>query len=107
MMQFYVKHLFFNTATEAPKEKEDPITNYGDAPGWRPAQAPREPLQPQSPVFVDHMSKYGAGLESQANYFSYFVVLAILCIVCYLVFHNKQKVRSLFAKYFHFEVYLK
>ena len=28
-------------------------------------------------------------------YFSYFVVLAILCIVCYLVFHNKQKVRIL------------
>ena len=104
----------FNTATEAPKAKEDEITNYGSAPGWRPPQEPRNPPQeprryspqPQSPAFVDHMSKYGAGLESQANYFSYFVVLAVLCIVCYLVFHNKQKVRSLFAKYFNFEVYL-
>ena len=89
-----ILHSFFNTATEAPRGKEDQITNEGSAPGWRPPQAPRESPQPQSPVFVDHMSKYGAGLDSQANYFSYFVVLAILCIVCYLVFHNKQKVRT-------------
>ena len=79
----------------APAEKEDQITNEGDAPGWRPPQVPREPPQPQSPVFVDHLSKMGAGLDNQANYFSYFVVLAILCIVCYLVFHNKQKVSTL------------
>ena len=83
------------TATEAPQDtqwKEDPITNEGDAPGYQPPQAPRYPPQQQAPRYVDHLSKMGAGLDDQANYFSYFVVLAILCIVCYLVFHNKQKV---------------
>ena len=84
---------FYNdTATEAPRSKEDQITNEGDAPGWRPPQAPRNPLPPQSPVFVDHLSKMGSGLDNQANYFSYFVVIAVLCIVFSLVFHNKQKV---------------
>ena len=41
----------------------------------------------------------GAGLEAQANYFSYFVVIAILCIVFYLVFHNKQKVSCCVGTY--------
>jgi len=81
--------------TEAPRSKEDQITNEGDAPGWRPPQAPRNPLPPQSPVFVDHLSKMGSGLDNQANYFSYFVVIAVLCIVFYLVFHNKQKILAL------------
>ncbi len=47
--------------------------------------------------FEDHMKKEKAALDTQENYFSYFVVIAILCIVFYLVFHNKQKVRNMYC----------
>ena len=89
-------YFHFVTAPEAPKRKEDEITNEGGEqqeglhPRWKPR--PQAPQQQPPPAFIDKM---GAGLEAQANYFSYFVVIAILCIVFYLVFHNKQKVRCL------------
>ena len=53
------------------------------APGWRPPQEPRrDPPQPQSPVSIDHMSKDSAGLDSQTNYFTYFMVLVVMFVLC-------------------------
>ena len=89
-----------------PRGKEEQITNYGSAPGWRPAQAPRE--SPQSPapvivdhmsnygqqtepVFIDHMSKDGTGLDSQTNYFMVLVVMFVLCLAYVLSTLRKPK----------------
>ena len=37
----------------------------------------------------------GPDIEAESSFFSYFVLLSVVCIIAYLVFHNKQKVKTL------------